>query len=123
MEKVIWNGIEIFGYDYKRIISYLETLDKEYIDNLVQCTAQKGYCQFVWKFKSKKHVTGYGIDIPDGDYWGYENEFIEVNKDFEQFILNLKMFIKTAEYVKTMNYHSLSNHLSEFMNEFKNIPR
>lgn len=73
-----WNGIEIYGYDYERMISYLETLDKEYLDNLQQCNAAKGYCEFLWKDINKKYISEGGIEIPsDGDYWGSSNDFIK----------------------------------------------
>lgn len=74
-----WNGIKIYGYDYERMISYLETLDKEYLDNLEQCNAAKGYCEFLWKDINKKHIpNNEGIDIPaDGDYWGSSSDFIQ----------------------------------------------
>jgi hypothetical protein len=77
MEKIIWDGIEIYGYDFARMISYLKTLDEEYIKNLVQCTAKKGYCIFVWRDENKKHIEdSAGIDIPDGDYWSNESQFL-----------------------------------------------
>jgi hypothetical protein len=77
----IWNGIEIYGYDYKRMITYLKTLNEEYLDNLQSCTAAKGHCSFVWRFEEQKHITD-GIDIPAcedwpyGDYWSIDNEFM-----------------------------------------------
>ena len=73
-----WNGIEIYGYDYERMVSYLETLDKEYLDNLQQCNAAKGNCEFLWKDINKKYIPEGGIEIPiDGDYWGSQNDFIQ----------------------------------------------
>lgn len=79
-----WNGIEIYGYDYKRMIAYLKTLDKEYLDNLQQCNAAKGYCEFLWKDINKKHIpNNESIDIPPceqwpyGDYWGSSSDFIQ----------------------------------------------
>ncbi len=77
MEFKIWNGIKIFGYDYERMISYLKTLDKEYLDNLVECIAEEGTCCFLWESECKKHIFSDGIDIPDGDYWSVQNDFNE----------------------------------------------
>jgi hypothetical protein len=77
MEFVFWNGIKIFGYDYKRMIAYLKTLEKEYLDNLVECIAEEGRCDFLWESERKKHIVSDGIDIPDGDYWSIQNDFNE----------------------------------------------
>lgn len=82
MENVTWKNVKIYGYDHKRMISYLETLDNEYIDNLIQCTAEKGYCCFIWSDENKKHILdNEGIKIPyckewpNGDYWGNDSKF------------------------------------------------
>lgn len=77
MEFVFWNGIKIYGYDYKRMIAYLQTLEKAYLDNLVECIAEEGTCWFTWASQREKHIVSSGIDIPDGDYWSVQNDFNE----------------------------------------------
>ena len=76
-EFVMWNGIKIFGYDYERMISYLKTLKIEYLENLVECVAEKGNCCFFWESEREKHIVSDRISISDGDYWSVCNDFNE----------------------------------------------
>jgi hypothetical protein len=130
MEFVFWNGIKIFGYDYKRMIAYLKTLDKEYLDNLSSCNAAKGHCSFVWKFYNKKFID-HGIDIPAceewpyGDYWSTDNVFIgcemaDINYEFIRFEIMLNE-IKGQTLINVIDYWAIANNIPSWRLDRKEI--
>jgi hypothetical protein len=121
MEKVIWKGIEIHGYDYKRMISYLETLDEEYLKNLQSCTAEKGHCSFLWRYEDQKHITD-SIDIPacedwhNGDHWSIDNQFMSFEmSDCDQDLIRFDIMLSE------LKGQSLSNAI-EYWGMANNIP-